>query len=308
MITVRNLTKRYGDVVAVNDVSFKIAKGEVVGFLGPNGAGKSTTMRIITGFIGADSGVVEIDGRSIAADPTLAKSKIGYLPENNPLYEDMTVVAYLDFVGEMRGLEPAARAAAIRRCVGLYGLREVAAKDIGELSKGYRQRVGLAQAALSDPPILILDEPTSGLDPNQIVEIRNLIKEIGAARTVVLSTHNLAEVEATCSRVLIISGGRMVADDTPRALQERAAAEMLHVRVRGAGDIAAGLGRAAGVRRVRADGHEPDDWRRYTLAVDAAADAAVHVFDACVANGWKLSELRKEETKLEDVFAQLTRG
>jgi ABC-2 type transport system ATP-binding protein len=307
MIAVKNLTKRYGEVAAVDDISFQISKGEVVGFLGPNGAGKSTTMKMITGYLGADAGEIFIDGRPLGEDPTLAKSKIGYLPENNPLYEDMCVVDYLLFVAEMRGLDPTAREQAVRRNVGLYGLREVAGKDIGELSKGYRQRVGLAQASLSDPPIMILDEPTSGLDPNQIIEIRNLIKEIGRSKTVVLSTHHLAEVEATCSRVLIISNGRLVADDTPRALEDRAAAEMLFVRVKGAGDLAAGLAAAHGVRRVKGDG-AVGDWRQFTLAVETGADAAEGVFDACVAHGWKLAELRKVETTLEDVFTQLTRG
>ncbi len=205
MIRVRNLSKSYGSTLAVDDISFEIAAGEVVGFLGPNGAGKSTTLRMLTGFLGADKGTIEIDDANLRDNPERAKAMIGYLPENNPLYEDMTVLEYLTFVAEMRGMEKAARDENIRRNVERYGLREVAGKDIGELSKGYRQRVGLAQASLDDPPIMLLDEPTNGLDPNQIVEIRNLIKEIGKTKTVMVSSHNLSEVEASCSRIVIIN-------------------------------------------------------------------------------------------------------
>jgi gliding motility-associated transport system ATP-binding protein len=307
MISVRNLTKRYGEVTAVDDISFEISKGEVVGFLGPNGAGKSTTMRMITGFLGADSGEVVINGKLFGDDPQAAKSIIGYLPENNPLYEDMTVGEYLSFIAELRGIPAAGRAAAVERNIGLYGLREMAAKDIGELSKGYRQRVGLAQASLSDPPIMILDEPTSGLDPNQIVEIRNLIREIGRTKTVILSTHNLAEVEATCSRILIINNGKLVADDTPTTLEARAAGAVLHVRLKGEGDLAEPLSGLPGVKGVRPI-DEQDGWRTFALRIDAPSVVAEAVFDLCVTHGWKLSELRTESTSLEDVFSQLTKG
>jgi ABC-2 type transport system ATP-binding protein len=307
MIEVRNLTKRYGQVVAVNDISFQISRGEVVGFLGPNGAGKTTTMRMVTGFLGADSGEIRIDGRPLAADPQAAKRKIGYLPENNPLYEDLTVREYLDFVGEMRGLTPDERQAAIDRSVVRYGLTGMAMKDIGELSKGYRQRVGLAQASLADPPIMILDEPTSGLDPNQILEIRALITEIGKTKTVVLSTHNLTEVEATCSRVLIISNGRLVADDSPKALERRSTVDHLHVRARGPVEMAEVFAALPGVQQVSAKGN--DNGRRwFLLTLEPQAESAEAVFEACAARGWTLSELRKERTTLEDVFTQLTKG
>ncbi|NLH47543.1 MAG: ATP-binding cassette domain-containing protein [Myxococcales bacterium] len=306
MIAVKNLTKRYGEVVAVDDISFQISKGEVVGFLGPNGAGKTTTMRMITGYLGADGGSVEIDGKPFHDDPAAAKSKIGYLPENNPLYDDMTVLEYLDFVAEMRGMKPAKRASAVQRNVKTYGLTEMAAKDIGELSKGYRQRVGLAQASLADPPIMILDEPTSGLDPNQIIEIRNLIREIGKTKTVILSTHNLGEVEATCSRVLIISGGKLIADDTPEALESRVTVALLYARLKGDGDLAAGLQALPGVAGVE-ERERDGDWRIFALKVDPRGEVAERVFDLCVANRWKLSELRKESTSLENVFTQMTR-
>ena len=309
MINVRNLTKRYGNFLAVDDISFKISAGEVIGFLGPNGAGKTTTMRMLTSFLGADQGTITIDEEPITYDSQSAKSKIGYLPENNPLYDDMTVVEYLDFVGEMRGMDVETRARQIERKVELYGLKEVAFRDIGELSKGYRQRVGLAQAAIADPPIMILDEPTSGLDPNQIIEIRNLIKEIGKTKTVILSTHNLSEVEATCSRILIINKGKIVADDTPEALGQESARAVLHLKIKGGGDLKAALAGLPGVRDVREESRE-DPWADFTLSVGHgdAANIGEKVFDLAVANGWKLGEMRLEKESLENVFTQLTRS
>ena len=307
MIAVRNLTKRYGDVTAVDDISFQISKGEVIGFLGPNGAGKSTTMRMLTGYLGADSGSIEIAGRPLAADPAAAKGQIGYLPENNPLYEDMTVFEYLAFVAELRGIPANQRPAAVGKAVELYGLTRMAPKDIGELSKGFRQRVGLAQASLADPPIMILDEPTSGLDPNQIVEIRNLIREIGKTKTVILSTHNLAEVEATCSRILIIANGKLVADDTPGSLEARASGATLHVRLLGGDDAAGRIATLPGVRNVL-PGEVTGDWRALAIEVAPGVPVAEAVFDLCVQSGWKLTELRQEATSLEDVFSQLTKG
>ncbi|MDP8225063.1 MAG: ATP-binding cassette domain-containing protein [Candidatus Lernaella stagnicola] len=307
MIAVRHLTKRYGDVTAVDDISFDISKGEVVGFLGPNGAGKSTTMRMLTGFLGNDAGEIRIGGRLLTDDPRAAKSQIGYLPENNPLYEDMTVIEYLRFIGELSGIPASELEAAVSKNIELYGLQKMAPKDIGELSKGYRQRVGLAQASLGDPPIMILDEPTSGLDPNQIVEIRNLIREIGKTKTVILSTHNLAEVEATCSRILIIHNGKLVADDTPDTLESRTAAAILRARLKGDGDMTQVLAEIQGVKNVRPVDVE-GEWRTFHLEIEPGAGTAEAVFDACVARQWKLSELRQESTSLEDVFSELTKG
>ncbi|MHA1568197.1 MAG: ABC transporter ATP-binding protein [Alphaproteobacteria bacterium] len=310
MINVRNLSKSYGQHLAVDDISFQVSAGEVVGFLGPNGAGKTTTMRMLTGFLGPNSGKIEIDGKPLPENPELAKAKIGYLPENNPLYEDMTVIEYLDFIAEMRGMKPAGRKEQIKRNLELYGLQEVASRDIGELSKGYRQRVGLAQASLNDPPIMILDEPTSGLDPNQIIEIRNLIKEIGKTKTVILSTHNLTEVEATCSRILIINEGKIVADDSPEALEKKGTGAILHVWIKGEGDLKAKLAVLSGVFEVSEQEAEAG-WRRFALSIEHGADTAAigeGVFEAAVAGGWKLAELHAEAVSLEDVFTQLTKA
>jgi gliding motility-associated transport system ATP-binding protein len=310
MIRVADLKKNYGPAVAVDGVSFEVSAGEVVGFLGPNGAGKTTTMRMVTGLIGMDGGIVEIDGKPINEQPEESKAKIGYLPENNPLYEDMSVVEYLAFIGEMRGLDPELRKQRIDRNLTDFGLREVATKDIGELSKGYRQRVGLAQASLADPPILILDEPTSGLDPNQIVEIRNLIKKIGKTKTVILSTHNLSEVAATCSRAIIINKGRIVADNTVDALSAEGPKAVLHARIKTDGDPTEALSGLAGIANVASEGGG-ESWRRFALSIDAstsADQAAEALFDLAVQNGWKLSELSTESVSLETVFTQLTKG
>jgi ABC-2 type transport system ATP-binding protein len=215
MIEARELTKRYDGVLALDKVSMKVHRGEVLGFLGPNGAGKSTTMRILTCFTAATEGSASVNGKDVLDDPLAVRASIGYLPESNPLYHDMLVLEYLQFVGEVRGLEKAEAHKRLKEVVEETGLGDVFAKSIRTLSKGYRQRVGLAQALMHKPPILILDEPMSGLDPNQAVEIRDLIKDVGRERTVILSTHNLAEVQVACSRVLIISKGKLVADDTP---------------------------------------------------------------------------------------------
>ena len=306
MISVRNLTKSFGRVKAVEDLSFDVASGEILGFLGPNGAGKTTTMRILTGYIGADSGSVTIDGREIAEDREAAKAKIGYLPENNPLYEDMSVVDYLAFAGRVRGLSGDALDARIHDQMRLYGLEKVAGRDIGELSKGYRQRVGLAQAALHDPSILILDEPTSGLDPNQIVEIRNLIRETGKTKTVILSTHNLGEVEATCSRIIIINQGRLVADEKTEELNLKGPSATVNIVLKGEGDLIAALKAVPGVASASLTGGE-GAFREFAIGCAAGADPREALFDLAVQNGWKIVEMRKESPKLEEVFAQMTR-
>ena len=218
MIEVRDLTKNYGGFTALQGLTFQVPRGQVVGFLGPNGAGKSTTMKILTGYAEQTSGSASVAGIDVSADPVAARQNIGYLPESNPLYEEMMVKEYLDFIAEIRKVPTGRKAARIRDVVERCGLGNMLGKDIGHLSKGYRQRVGLAQAILHDPDLLILDEPTSGLDPNQIVEIRNLIREIGEEKTVIMSTHILSEVQNTASRVLIINEGKLVADDSPESL------------------------------------------------------------------------------------------
>lgn len=309
MISVSNLKKNYGQFEALKGISFDVSSGEIVGFLGPNGAGKTTTMRILTGFLGPSAGTIEIEGLPLAENLEQAKSIIGYLPENNPLYEDMMVQEYLYFVAEMRGIEPDIRAKRVQRNIELYGLKEVATRDIGELSKGYRQRVGLAQASLHDPPIMILDEPTSGLDPNQIIEIRNLIKEIGKTKTVILSTHNLAEVEATCTRVIIIKEGELVADQIPGALEQGAPKTILGARIKADGSIKEILLKIEGVLEVK-ELEVVDGWRMIELMVDQEiinGEIGEKVFDEAVKNGWKLAELKTEAVSLEEIFTQLTK-
>jgi len=231
MIKVEGLTKRYGDVTAIEDLSFQVEKGEIVGFLGPNGAGKTTTMRIITGFLASTDGTVSVSGQDIFEKPMEVKKRIGYLPEQPPLYADMTVAGYLKFVAKIKGVPRSTRADAIDRMVERCGLKDVRKKIIGKLSKGYRQRVGLAQAMIHDPQVLILDEPTIGLDPKQIIEIRELVKSLAGDQTIILSTHILPEVTMICQRCLIIDRGRIVADDSLEALTAEGSLESVFLKL-----------------------------------------------------------------------------
>ncbi|HET6201856.1 MAG TPA: ATP-binding cassette domain-containing protein [Planctomycetota bacterium] len=306
MIRVQGLTKRYGPVVALEEVSFEIGRGEVVGFLGPNGAGKTTTMKILTGYLYPDRGGAEVAGHSVLREPLAVKRQIGYLPENTPLYAEMRVDHYLDFAGAVRGMPRGERRGAIERVAGTCALEGVLKKAVGELSRGYRQRVGLAQALLHDPPILVLDEPTSGLDPNQIVEIRGLIARLGREKTILLSTHILPEVRDTCRRVLILHRGRIVADGSPESLAAGEAGEVaLFVTLRGANGAQALLASLPGVRGVDPLGKE-DGRERFRVLVPSGEAVEERIFDATVARGWKLLELRRETKTLEDVFRRLT--
>lgn len=230
MIEVRNLTKRFGDVVAVRDISFTAAPGQILGFLGPNGAGKTTTMRIITGFMPASSGTVKVAGYDIFDDSYEVRKRIGYLPENPPLYGDMTVTSYLRFVGRIRGISKAALGDSVDWVLRRCGLTEVTDRVVGRLSKGFRQRVGLAQALIHNPSVLVLDEPTIGLDPRQIIEIRTLIRELSGERTVILSTHILPEVSQLCEKVVIINAGRIVVDDSLANLTQEMSLEQVFLR------------------------------------------------------------------------------
>ena len=309
MIRVENLTKDYGTFRAVDKVTFNVRKGEVLGFLGPNGAGKSTTMKMLTCYIAPTSGSAKIGGHDIFDDSLEVRRRLGYLPEDTPLYKDMTVQEYLEFAAEMRQMDPSKRGKRIKEIGGRCGLGDVAGKLVGELSKGYRQRVGLAQAILHDPDILILDEPTSGLDPNQIVEIRELIKELGQEKTVILSTHILPEVQATCSRILIISGGKLVADDTPAALRAREKGSRYRVIVESNGtaqeairDKLAGI---AGVAHCEAVATESGAIG-FILDGTGTTDLRRPIFRAAVDNRWPLLELVRESVSLEDVFRNLT--
>ncbi|MEM9897015.1 MAG: ATP-binding cassette domain-containing protein [Bacteroidota bacterium] len=303
-IVVENLTKKYGVQKAVNDISFEVNTGEVVGFLGPNGAGKSTTMKMITCFMAPTDGNVTLEGASILNDPETVKRKIGYLPEHNPLYLDMPIVEYLRFSAEVQGVSSKDIPSRIAEMIDVCGLDAEKHKNIGELSKGYRQRVGIAQAMIHDPEVLILDEPTTGLDPNQIVEIRKLIKKLGKEKTVILSSHILSEVEATCDRILIINNGRIVADGSSETLRQQASGqEVVTVQLEGKGDIKKKLLAISTVEKVNEVEGKPDFFQVQSKPETSSKKA---IFDACVANKWYLLEMTGTETRLEDVFRNLT--
>jgi len=304
MIRVQNLVKRFGTRLAVQGVSFDVERGEVLGFLGPNGAGKSTTMRMITGYLPPTSGTAIVDGADVQQDPVAARKAIGYLPENAPCYEDMTVQAFLRFIAEMRGFNGGERNrkadAAMEKCL----LEPVRHQTIDTLSKGYRQRTSFAQAILHDPPVLILDEPTEGLDPNQKQVVRTMIRSMGRDKVIVLSTHILEEVDAICSRVIIISGGRIVADQTPEQLRRRSEAyNAVTLDVDGPGPaVSAALRGVAGVARVEvAEGST-------TLRVvpEHGQPLAAELVHAVAAKGWRVKRLETEAGRLDDVFRRLT--
>ena len=309
MIEARGLTKFYGQVKAVEDVSFNVRRGEILGFLGPNGAGKTTTMKILTCFISPTSGTARVNGHDVLESSLEARRGTGYLPENAPLYQEMSVLEDLDFFAEMRGIEPSRRAAAIRRVVDVCGLGDVVGREIRELSKGFRQRVGLAQAMIHDPDIIVLDEPTSGLDPNQIIEIRNLIKDLGRERTIILSTHNLAEVQATCGRVLIINKGRIAADGTVEELSDQGGGRR-HTVVTRTDDLAKALAAVEKVSGVRTAEKGSRDTGEATIVVYAEADADLRaeLARAVVESGAALLGLARSKLSLEDVFRGLTLG
>ncbi|MBD3314808.1 MAG: ATP-binding cassette domain-containing protein [Chitinivibrionales bacterium] len=309
MLDVRDLTKRFGGFTAVKDLTFQVKRGEVFGFLGPNGAGKTTTMRIVTCFIPATEGKIEVAGIDTTADDLEIRKKLGYLPENNPLYNDMLVLEYLKFVGELRGLGGSRLNSRIDEMFQVCGLTKMAYRQIGKLSKGYRQRVGLAQAMIHDPELLILDEPMSGLDPNQIVEIRSLIKKLGREKTVIYCSHILSEVSATCSRILIINDGRPVATGTAEELTSRSTSgNRYFMRLRG--DKTAIEGKLPSVAGVSTATVEADagDYVEARVVSEHNDDIGEALFQCAVNNGWSLAELRRETASLEDVFTQLTRG
>jgi ABC-2 type transport system ATP-binding protein len=327
MIRVQNLMKRYGATVAVNDVSFEVQRGEIVGFLGPNGAGKSTTIKIVTCYIAADSGVVVVDGLDALEQSLEVRQRIGYLPESTPLYPEMQVGDYLRFIARIRKLSPAHTRDAMERVVGLVGIERMMKKNIAHLSKGYRQRVGIAQALLHDPPILIMDEPTSGLDPHQIIEIRELIRVLGQEKVIVLSSHILQEISAVCTRILIIKDGRIVAngsrEDLEASVRDR---EVIRAMIRGDREaVMSGIRALSGVEKVEllhgpsqqgAEGPSQqgapgpaargDGYREYL--VHASKDAAIGeaIFKLAVDRGWTLSALAPKDASLEAVYLRLT--
>ncbi len=306
MIKVESLTKRYGRVLAVDDISFEIQKGEVVGLLGPNGAGKSTTMKIMTTFLPATAGKVSIAGHDVFEESLKVRQSIGYLPENCPLYLDMEVEQYLNFTAEIRGLEADARKKAVSRVVSDCSLGKVISKLIGHLSKGYRQRVGLAQALLHNPNILILDEPTSGLDPNQIRDILKLIHDLGQEKTVIHSTHILTEVESTSSRVLIINNGKIVGQGTPKELMAQASGTTIYINVKGEG-IKDKLSQTPFVKDSTLI-KEESGFSQFAVHGEDEENLAENLFKLSVDNSWVLKELRTETASLDDVFARLTKA
>lgn len=302
-IQIENLTKTYGPQKAVDDISFQVKTGEILGFLGPNGAGKTTTMKMITNYIGIDRGDISIGGNSVKNEGDNIRSHIGYLPEHNPLYLDMPVIDYLEFSAALQGVPNHQIPERVKEMVKLCGLNAEKHKKIGELSKGYRQRVGLAQAMIHDPEILILDEPTTGLDPNQIVEIRKLIKEIGKEKTVILSTHILSEVEATCDRILIINKGRIVADGTADTLRKQAQGQELLTATIEDGEeehILKAIKELAAVAGVEKNNDQ------FIIQSKPDMPVARELFELCVKNKWVITEMTPSVTKLEDVFRNLT--
>jgi ABC-2 type transport system ATP-binding protein len=305
-VSVENLTKSYGFQRAVDNISFKVNTGEITGFLGPNGAGKTTTMKIITCFMAPNAGDVKVGGISVQADPEAVKRHIGYLPETNPLYKEMPVIEYLQFAAEIQNVPKSKIRDRIFEMVNVCGLKSEKHKKISELSKGYQQRVGLAQALIHDPEVLILDEPTSGLDPNQIVEIRELIKKIGREKTVILSSHILAEVEATCDRILIINQGKLVADGTASTLRKQAQGkEIVQVSIEDGNheEIYRSLQTLETVELVDL---LPSYMQAFEVQSKAGMNSRKAIFKLCVEKGWSLTEMTPVERKLEEVFRDLT--
>jgi ABC-2 type transport system ATP-binding protein len=305
-IIVENLTKLYGAQRAVDDISFRVNTGEVLGFLGPNGAGKTTTMKAITTYLLPNEGNISVGQFTLRENPEEIRKHIGYLPENIPLYQEMPVINYLKYVAELQGIEKTKIRKRILEMVRLCGLEGEKHKNIGELSKGYKQRVGLAQALIHDPDVLILDEPTAGLDPNQIVEIRELIKKIGKEKTVILSSHILAEVEATCDRILIISKGKIVADGTAEELRKRAhGKEILKVKIED-GDTNTVFKALQALEPVETVDFFKNEDHTFEIQSKQGQSSRRTVFNLCVSKGWVLTGMSSVETKLEDIFRELT--
>jgi ABC-2 type transport system ATP-binding protein len=301
MVEIQHLTKTYGQQNAVDDISFTADKGEIVGFLGPNGAGKSTTMKIATGYLPPTAGTVRVAGHDVATDSLAVRQRVGYLPEHNPLYLDMYVHEYLEFIGSVHSLKGSVLRNRVAELVRRVGLSREQNKQIGALSKGYRQRVGLAQALIHNPDVLILDEPTTGLDPNQILEIRQLIREVSEDKTVIFSTHILPEVTALCSRVIIISRGKLVADAPVAELAARAAGEtVVRAEFEGAVDIET-LRQLPGVHSVT------NEAGAYVLRSAAGRDLRPVISRLAAERGWLLLGLRQEQQSLEEVFGELTK-
>ncbi|MGH2575152.1 MAG: ATP-binding cassette domain-containing protein [Ignavibacteria bacterium] len=309
-IKVSNLTKYYGNALAVDDISFEVNKGEILGFLGPNGAGKTTTMKIITTYLPPTSGDVKVDGFDVEENSIDVRRKIGYLPELNPLYTDMNVGDYLDYIAALDGIPEEQIKKRRDEMIKVCGLESVSHKDIGELSKGFKQRVGLAQAMINDPEIIILDEPTSGLDPNQIIEIRNLIKKLGKQKTVILSTHILSEVQATCNRVIIVNKGKIVADGSPEELKSKAKGQsVVTLEVKNNCDknsLSSQLKNCRGVSKVEFS-KETDDSFVFNVFSDKGVDLREAISNKVSEQKATLLSMQTKQSSLEDIFRELTK-
>jgi len=308
MIHVENLTKTFGDVCAVDHITLDILEGQILGLLGPNGAGKTTTLRMLTGFLRPSSGTIRVKDLSIEEHSLEIRKLLGYLPESAPLYHDMLVYDYLNYVADIRELGKKNRLGRLREMADLCGLNEVMHKPVGELSKGYKQRVGLAHAMMKDPEILVFDEPTSGLDPNQIIEIREIIRKIGKEKTVILSTHILSEAEATCDRVVIINQGKIVADGNMESLKESASGDTsIHLALRNAdfGSVQEALGSLTGITRISSE--EGDSGLlRVKLSCRSREDLRAEVYQRIKQTDWVLIEFYQETQSLEEIFQKLT--
>ncbi|HOO13767.1 MAG TPA: ATP-binding cassette domain-containing protein [Candidatus Marinimicrobia bacterium] len=308
MIEVQNLVKHYGSVKAVDNISFTVEKGEILGFLGPNAAGKTTTMRIITGYMPASAGTVKVAGYDVFEQGLEVKKRIGYLPENPPLYTDMRVREYLTFVARIKGVNPKTINAEVARVAERLSVLEVMDNLISNLSKGYKQRVGLAQALLNNPPVLIFDEPTNGLDPRQIIEVREIIKSLGSDHTVILSTHILPEVSMTCNRVAIINEGKLVKIDTPENLTKQLrGSESIILQVEGPmNEIEIALSQHQSVTAVAVQPTGKENIATYRVETSIGSDIRKELASLVVNRGWGLLELKAESLSLEDIFLKLT--
>lgn len=305
-IKLENLTKIYDYQKAVDNISFEVKTGEILGFLGPNGAGKTTTMKAITCYLSPDSGDIKVGGLSVLQNPSAVKKNIGYLPENNPLYADMAVIDYLKFAAELQNVPKEKIKDRLWEMIQVCGLKNEKHKKIRELSKGYKQRVGLAQAMIHDPKILILDEPTTGLDPNQIVEIRELIRRIGREKTVILSSHILAEVEATCDRIIIINKGKIVADGTSEELRKQAQGdEILKIQIKD-GEVNEIFRALQSIESVALVDLVNSEQQLFEVQSLKGMKSAKNIFSLCASSGWYIGQLTPVETKLEDVFREVT--
>ena len=299
-VSVNGLTKRFGSQVAVNDLSFEARPGEILGFLGPNGAGKTTTMKMICGYMPPDEGTVVVEGHDVTVSPLLARKNIGYLPEHNPLYDEMYVREFLQFVASIHGVKD--RAGRISEVIGMTGLEKEQKKTIGALSKGYRQRVGLAQAIIHDPAVLILDEPTSGLDMNQLIDIRQLIKDLGREKTVIFSSHIMQEVQALCDRVVIINNGGLVANEPiDRLTAKMGQGQTIYLEVESAPIPASVFGSLSGVN------HAVQEGNTYIITASGDHDVRKAVFNCCVTHGLVILEMKIDRANVEDVFRKLTK-